>query len=211
MFSAITRLGFYEVYCIVTAMVASRSLSIAPKNSGLDVGKLWEHSVTTAVAASALARRSGELEALAFTSGLLHDIGKLVLAAVEPARYPQLLQTHGLGGPDLLTAEIELFKVSHAMIGAELLSRWKLPSSVIIPVLKHHDKASDIHSLRGLWASVRLGNSIAHSLKNDTVDHPDRATEILETLDILEINANDLPAVISDISENLEKVKGLLV
>src|SRR6185295_7116319 len=127
MFEAVTRLGFYEVYCVVAAVVGARTMSLGKGKGDVDVGSLWRHSVVTAVVAETLARRVQEAEAVAFTAGLLHDIGKLVFASVEGSQYAGILRQTGAFGPGLADAEQAAFGVSHASIGARLLGRWGLP------------------------------------------------------------------------------------
>jgi putative nucleotidyltransferase with HDIG domain len=177
----------------------------------LDVGAFWEHSVTTAVAASTLARRTKDLEAVAFTSGLLHDVGKLILAAVEPAQYKDLIAVCGSGGPEFVKGELNLFKVTHATVAAQLLTRWKLPLNVVDPVLRHHDEDWGDNPNRGLWASVRLGDAISHTIRSDCLEYPERPAEILKALEILKIQSDELPDIITDITEGLTKVRALLI
>jgi HD-like signal output (HDOD) protein len=57
MFEVVTRLGFYEVYRVVAALVGSRSMSLGKDKGSLDVGSLWRHSVVAGVVAETLARR----------------------------------------------------------------------------------------------------------------------------------------------------------
>jgi putative nucleotidyltransferase with HDIG domain len=209
MFEAITRLGFYEVYCVVTALIASRALTIAPKTSALDIGKYWEHSVITAVAASSLARRAEQPDAVAFTAGLLHDVGKLILAAVEPVAYGKILQTAGCNHAALVEAEIAQFKVSHAMVGAQLLARWKLPSSVVAPVLQHHEAAPALQPFVPLWAAVRLGDGIAHSLKDSSVNLMEASGEDFRAMSILGVSPDQLPDILAEIADGLKGVEAL--
>ena len=85
MFEAVLRLGFYEMYRIVVVLFGSRAMSIPNGACGIQVEALWRHSVTTAVAAGVLAEHLQEPEGVAFTAGLLHDVGKVVLALpMEP-------------------------------------------------------------------------------------------------------------------------------
>lgn len=80
---AVFRLGFYEVYRMAVALFGQQSMAQAKARSGINVEELWRHSAIAAVAAAALAREVGESEGLAFTTGLLHDIGKIVFASGE--------------------------------------------------------------------------------------------------------------------------------
>jgi putative nucleotidyltransferase with HDIG domain len=78
---AVTQVGFNAIYRLVAMVSAKSLLGAGQAGYGIGSGELWEHSVTTAVAARVMARKLGGDENLAFTAALLHDIGKLVLGA----------------------------------------------------------------------------------------------------------------------------------
>ncbi len=74
----------------------------------------------------------------AFTAGLLHDIGRLVLASSEPRQYQQVVARAG-GHEDLVCeAESQVIGSTHAEVGAYLLGLWGLPGSIVEAVAFHH-------------------------------------------------------------------------
>jgi putative nucleotidyltransferase with HDIG domain len=75
-------------------------------------------------------------------AGLLHDLGKLVLASLFPEEYDRVLEAAPDCGPAQLAAEREAFGAAHAEIGAHLLWLWGLPDAVVEAVAFHHDPAS---------------------------------------------------------------------
>ncbi|HUA19107.1 MAG TPA: response regulator [Bryobacteraceae bacterium] len=75
-------------------------------------------------------------------AGLLHDLGKLVLASLFPDEYDRVLEIAPDCGPAQLSAEREAFGAAHAEIGAHLLWLWGLPDAVVEAVAFHHDPAS---------------------------------------------------------------------
>src|SRR6202012_781332 len=93
MFEAISRLGFYEVYCMVGTISGSRIMALQSASSVVLVERLSRHSTMTALAASRIAREVGEPMVAAFTAGLLHDIGKIIFASAEGTKYLKLLET----------------------------------------------------------------------------------------------------------------------
>ena len=137
---SVFRLGFYEIYRISVALFGSQAISMAKVAERVEVEALWRHSVITAIAGGTMAREVGESEGSVFTAGLLHDIGKIVLALAEGPRYEELLRTHGHFGPTLNEAENVTFGFGHGEIGALLLARWHVPEQVSVPVLCHHHK-----------------------------------------------------------------------
>jgi putative nucleotidyltransferase with HDIG domain len=209
MFEAVTKLGFYEVYCVVVALVGARTMSLAKTATGLDVSRLWRHSVVTAVAAETLARVTNEAGAVAFTAGLLHDIGKLVLGTVEGSAYSDLLSKAGDFGPDLANAEQETLGVNHASIGACLLSRWGLPENVVTAVRHHHDSSNVTESSARLAAIIQLANSLAHHLTDGETKDQDLLANSADAMAFLMVT-NEIPLLSNQIQTGLERVQGLL-
>ncbi len=209
---AVTRLGFTEAYCVVVALIGARTMALAPAKSGLDAGSLWQHSVTTAVAAAALTGFAQENETLAFTSGLLHDVGKLVFASVEEAAYPRLLAQTGTFGPALLQGEEVAFGATHAAVGARLLSRWGLPPSVTQTVLNHHHSPRAAAPFERTAAIVQVANGLAHHLagKEEAGSTSKLASDHAEAMALLELTETDLPALQEQVQERLRRVQRLL-
>lgn len=158
---AVGRLGFETLYRMVVAVCGSRLLGPSQRGYGFDPGQLWQHSVTAAVAAQLVARECGEDESLAFTAGLLHDVGKLVLSQALEGRYAQVAEQVEKFGRSMLAAETALLGVQHAEVGGRLLDRWNFPPSLVQAVWHHHqpDAAGDFVRLA---ACTYAGNMIAN-------------------------------------------------
>ncbi|MFQ5699889.1 MAG: HDOD domain-containing protein [Myxococcota bacterium] len=105
---------------------------------GMTAEGFWLHSVAVAMLAERIAERLRlELPDLTFTAGLLHDIGKLVVASVFEGR-EALFRGELLAGSDSVTAERTLFGIEHAEAGAELADAWGLPERLLAPIRHHH-------------------------------------------------------------------------
>ncbi|MCP5105452.1 MAG: HDOD domain-containing protein [bacterium] len=102
---------------------------------------LWEHSVNVAFIARELAVHLGakEIADEAYVGGLLHDIGKLVLAFHKSDTYEKLLLEADKERKSLLPLERENFKVSHLEAGHYLVSKWGFADVLKNAVLGHHD------------------------------------------------------------------------
>ncbi len=105
------------------------------------ISDVWQHSMTVAAGAKAIARAEG-LDAVrvedAFVGGILHDVGVLILASNFPDTYDKvadLVITEQLLIP---TAEQEFFGATHAEVGAYLLGLWGLPAPILGIVSLHH-------------------------------------------------------------------------
>jgi putative nucleotidyltransferase with HDIG domain len=109
------------------------------ERSGL--ANLWDHSLRVASCSRAIvASTIGDKKAIAgaFTAGLLHDIGKLILGTTSPAFYGSLLAQNIEDPLQYLVREKSEFGSTHADIGAYLLGSWGLPRDIIKAVLSHH-------------------------------------------------------------------------
>jgi putative nucleotidyltransferase with HDIG domain len=117
---------------------------------------LWGHAVAVGVATKLLAARfrSGEPDE-AFAAGLLHDVGRLVLAERFGEAYWE-----AVGGPDEYGAierlERSAFGVDHAEVGGWMLDGWRLPPAVVAAVGEHHAEAPTSPLARVLHVADRL-------------------------------------------------------
>jgi putative nucleotidyltransferase with HDIG domain len=96
-------------------------------------GALWEHSLKVAIAARMLAFKAKVYlsPGVAYTAGLMHDIGKVVLSSF-------LKGSIAVQG-DFLEQERAVTKTDHAAVGAALAQRWKMPPSICAAVAWHHE------------------------------------------------------------------------
>ena len=107
----------------------------------ISASELWDHSLRTAAAARKLARYENLSDAAceeAFVSGLLHDIGKLVLAGNADAEYQMVMERSRSEGTPVDQVEWEVFGATHAQIGAYLLGLWGLSEPIVSNVELHH-------------------------------------------------------------------------
>jgi HD-like signal output (HDOD) protein len=103
--------------------------------------ELWRHSLATGRNAQCIVRAEAadtETAAQAFTAGMLHDIGKLMLAANLPEPFRQALEQARERQVPLWEAERDILGATHADIGASLLSIWGLPVPIVEAVALHH-------------------------------------------------------------------------
>ena len=140
---ALTRLGMNRVHQLVIATVAAKVAKQAVAGYDLPPGDLWGHSVAVAVgaeqAAAVLEKRAPDH---AFTAGLLHDIGKVVMGTFIKVDVDPLLEAMEKGGLSFEEAEKQVLGIDHAEVGATLLAEWGLPGE-ITDVVKHHHRPDD--------------------------------------------------------------------
>lgn len=125
------------------------------------IGALTRHAIET----SRLARLFGagaDWQSHAFTAGLLHEAGQLVLASARPADFRRALDGWNTGDVTLASQENEIFEVSHIQVGTSLLGRWGLPSDVIEAVEGHADQVPP-GAVTGPAAAVALAHRVVEA------------------------------------------------
>lgn len=139
-------LGMNEVRNLVLASGAAGALKglVLPQNFPLR--PLWEHQVLTAVLAKELALAAKALPAAPrlplpdelYAAGLLHDIGKLLLAAHCPNEWQEITTISQEKHLPFFQVEDEYWGIDHSVAGARLLNFWQLPAQLTELVGWHH-------------------------------------------------------------------------
>ena len=135
----------------------------------LHLDEFWSHSIASAVAARALAEAQGLDEASAFTAGLLHDIGLLVLDSLYPIEMAQALEWAVEHDAPHLQAEQALLGVSHAEVGAWLAQHWHFAPEVVAAIAGHHNPPDSAQL--NLTDLVHAANALVHALDLAGVAH----------------------------------------
>jgi HD-like signal output (HDOD) protein len=132
---------------------------------GFDPEALWRHLMAVGCFARIVAqleKQDGRTSDLCFTAGLLHDIGKLLLAANLPTEYSQMIDQSQRRNVPLRHLEFEVLGTTHAEVGACLLGTWGLPLPILEAIAWHHlPTLSDDNSF-SLLTSVHVANAIDH-------------------------------------------------
>lgn len=158
---AISVLGFRSIRSLVTACALTGSFAETTRGS-FNFKAFWRHSLATGVCAQLLARRLKIHPDSAFTAGLLHDIGALVLATRFPDQYQSMLAYRTLHDCSTLDAERAVFGIDHALVGSTLARHWKFPLAMQSAVGRHH--LDPDASTPALDLVVHAANTLAHAL-----------------------------------------------
>jgi len=100
--------------------------------------RLWHHNLATAIVAQRLAAGGALDKDLAYTCGILHDIGRVALAVIQPKDYAALLESHQGSAESLLEGERALFGWDHCETGQRMVADWKLPGAIDLAIFNHH-------------------------------------------------------------------------
>ncbi len=136
---AIALIGFREVRRLVSLVIGMQILEKPLPAYGIDARTLWLQSIACGLAAEELSKYIGEDSNAAYSLGLLHSVGMVVVNAWASmvAKDRPFLST---GYPDDYTAgERALLGFTNAETGAALLRRWEFPASVVEPVRAQYE------------------------------------------------------------------------
>ena len=159
--TAVSYLGMPILQNLVLSVEAFRMFHAKAAIPGFSLDQFHHHSQLSARIASGIVRTANISNAVV-VGGLLHDIGKLVLAERAPEQFPMAIKGVQEQGRPLFTIEEELIGVSHAEVGAYLLRLWGLPSPVAEAVAHHHHPKRVPHEKLDMISAVYLVNLLAH-------------------------------------------------
>ena len=199
---AVTVLGLATVRAIATT--AAFDLFSEKGRSVPD--DFWQHSVTTAAAAAAIARRVGIQPNDAFSAGLLHDLGTALAFRRAPRRYDAAMDRRATSPEtSLIEIEYEEFGATHAQVGAAALGLMRFPADVVEAIAQHHSPPAQVASLLGRLL-IAAG---AIALEVDGVDSEDNAP-IGEALDSLGVSATSGDNLVDEVRRDQTNLRSFL-
>jgi len=197
---ACSMLGLATINTLVVQATVLQTFTNTVAVEGFDVQWFWDHSFKTAVACRMLAQLSSAAHGLskedAYTCGLIHDIGKLILIDSHALRFAEALSLSNKTQVPLAKAETEVFGFNHAQVGGLLAGRWKFGAGVQAAVTWHHDPTANADA-RALGLLLMAANTIAHQAagatnggyRGDTCDD-----EAMQTLGVTEAQRAEILA-----------------
>lgn len=103
----------------------------------------WRHSLACAMIAEELAAVSGVDKDVAYTAGIIHDIGRLALISANPRLYEKVSTFKASSPADYLKKEKEVLGIDHCQAGHALVTAWRLPLEFVEITSQHHEPPSD--------------------------------------------------------------------
>ncbi len=163
---AITIIGTRGLRDLILATSVINNFSHMPSEQ-LDIHAFWSHSLYCGVLARLLAAKCNALHTEPFfVSGLLHDIGQLIILNKLPEMSRETQLRANDGAVPLHEAEQEVMGFDHAKVGGELLRDWRLPETIIDATEFHHEPSKA--ELSPLGASiVHIADVIAVNVEMD--------------------------------------------
>jgi putative nucleotidyltransferase with HDIG domain len=165
---AISVLGLRTVRTVVTTAAVTGSFC-PPCCDGFDFVAFWRHAIGTAVCARLLAATMKIDPEAAFTAGLLHDLGHLVLASCFPDRFSEVLRLQAERDIPAIDAEHTLLGMDHAAVGGLMAEHWRFAPAVVQAIRQHHTPDVEGEGAR-LCSLVHVADNIVHALDLAHVD-----------------------------------------
>jgi HD-like signal output (HDOD) protein len=141
---ALSLLGINKLRNAVLGMSITRMWNQVHTPSSWSMARFNMHSSACAILSDLLAQRLNVNYAEgAFVAGLLHDVGRLLIALALTEEYGRILQLHESEGKALVICEMEVTGLTHPELSAKALEIWNLPEPIQNAVRYHHDPAAD--------------------------------------------------------------------
>jgi putative nucleotidyltransferase with HDIG domain len=136
-------LGYQSLLQMVLSLAFGEVLSVPMPGYAVEAKELWHHSLVVGMASEIVSRewpQPGVDSGIAFTAGLLHDIGKVAMEQVlrcgHEGAVRALIRVESLSR---IEAERKILGTDHAEVGASLLGMWRLPEQIVAGVAHHHE------------------------------------------------------------------------
>lgn len=202
---AVLMLGFMTV----RTLVVSTGLTAGFKSvAGFDLKKFWRYSLYTAVIAKWLAKQKKTNSEYAFTVGMMHAIGQLVMHAAMPEKMLEVDKIVGALDARRFDVETTSFGYNFADVGAELAVRWKFPNefAVAIRSFPHPLEQEKMDLLAGIiHLAAWRARAFEHDLNNDELKAT-FPTEVATKLNLAEeLLLSNMPGI-DKLSEGLESL-----
>ncbi len=165
---AISLLGLSTTRNIVLAVHIFSQVGQDSEHQSL-IKEIWHHSIAVAGAARRIClHETNDQKAAeeAYSAGLLHDIGKLILLGVVPDDY---IEAQRLSREESLSpwqTEYKVIGCDHAEVGAYLLAKWGLPNALSEAAALHHRPANSCRGTFSTLAAVHAANAIVRKRRN---------------------------------------------
>jgi putative nucleotidyltransferase with HDIG domain len=208
----LVNIGTRLVRTLASCLVVQTVFSPAVNKHKYDLTGFWSHSMMVAEVARQIASAIGHPDPEeASLSGLLHDIGQLLLLGGMEECYGRILKASA-DEADLLHAEEVLLGTNHTTVGAWLTDKWKLSSFMADAILFHHKTVAEIASADKLsqivWSSHVLCDQI---MLQDSVQDVG-ISDLSAIVQLLGIDAQSTAVIHRDCSERvalLEEALGI--
>ncbi len=210
---AVILLGFNTIKNIALSVAVSASINVRDTFKWYNNEQFWEHSLACALLSKSIATKTGvpplQLEEY-FVSGLLHDIGKVVLIKKYESDCEEIFDPDFEPSKSVPEKEKERFGISHDKLGEMISSKWKFPESLSSGIGFHHNPSQAPEEHTKIATVVRISDITVHRLKIgiqtggkvDTI-----APELFKKINLAE---DEFESMTLSLAESVEEAKSFL-
>jgi len=168
-------LGYKILGQLITVMGASKNIDKTLKGYKLGAGVLWRHSLAVAFGSKVIAEKKYPvLDNDAFTAGLIHDSGKIILDNYVYARKKEFDNFIKSGKQSFIDAEKEILGFDHSQISYEICRLWNFPESIALAIKYHHNpslsQSSELAYILHLADSIAVMGGIGAENKKHQIE-----------------------------------------
>ena len=202
---AVVLIGSKEVSSLALGITTMETFKNIP-GKVMDVASFLEHNLACGTAARILAAHGNIMSTeQLFVSGMLHDIGRLVLCKYFPRAAASALANALHRDRPLLKTEGDMIGYTHAQIGSHLIKKWKLPYALENNIRYHHNPSASPNPESA--AVVQMADIIVHGLGiGASGEHKVPGFDV-KAWDRLGLSAGALPSVVHHIIQQMEKFR----
>ena len=207
---AITVIGFNEIIGLTIGMSVFSTFHQKDLHGIFDMRDLWLHSISCALAAKEVAKKiDSRLEEQVFLNGLLHDMGKVILAVYFPKEYRAVLEDAKKSKALLYYKEKEILGIDHATLSGLLMESWHFPDSLILSSRFHHNSVECPVTYQHYAMIIELADflcqkaQIGHS-GNPAIPKSERISGKLG------ISLRDMEMIVSELNDQRTKIEEFL-
>lgn len=206
---AVPYLGERMIVGVSLGLCASHLYSRPLTGYESEEGALWTHCLRAAIAAREIARYAKDKTILdvAYTGGVMHDIGKSVISIYLEGSPRKIVQGADSGKfTDYLEGERQILGTDHCEVGAAVAAHWRLPASLTAVVRHHHQPSCSPPEHRALTYAVHLGDFVA--MMGGTGTGADTLMYRIDEnyKDYISISAKELELVVFNTGQEYEKI-----
>ena len=166
---AVVRIGTQSIKQAVTNIGIIEQFSTSTVIPGMSSSDFWEHAIGVAILSAEIARLTRAINPdEAFTIGLLHDIGRVLLAEAVPDQYARVYETATKLSLPLEYVEKRMLLNSHADVAQDIFAYWDIPQNLIEPIVNHHQSLANIRmgspKHTPAISVLALANRMAHAM-----------------------------------------------
>jgi len=159
-------------------------------------GGIYHHAVGTAVIAEKLANLTGKVEpSMAYTAGLLHDIGKVVLDQFINSGFPLFYRQLNEEGKNFSEVEKQVLGTDHTEVGASLALKWSFPES-LVETIRHHHNPEDAQQYSELVHIVYLADLLMSRFHTGLELERLNTDALVVRLETIGLSISKLPALV---------------